>query len=97
MTDSQPHTANPPTPKQLSYLRGLALGRGQSFAYPRTRAQASAEIKRLEATKRTPASDRQRETRAVRDDMSRSRGDAAHVRPEELGGYGSSAHWKSRS
>jgi hypothetical protein len=94
MTSSQPHTANPPTPKQLSYLRGLAMRTGQSFAYPRTRAQASAEIKRLEATKRTPASDRRRETRAVRDDMATGRGDAARVRSEELGGYGSSACWR---
>lgn len=36
-----------PTRKQLSLLRQLAVRRGESFAYPRTRGAASAEIKRL--------------------------------------------------
>jgi hypothetical protein len=94
MTSSQPHTANPPTPKQLSYLRGRARGRGQSFAYPATFGEASREIKRLLRAKRTSPAERRRETRAVRDDMARFRGDGARVRPEELGGYGSSATWK---
>lgn len=94
MTSSQPHTARPPTDKQLSYLRDLALGRGQSFVYPATSAEASREIKRLLGAKRTSPADRRRETRAVRDDMATGRGDAARVRPEELGGYGSTATWK---
>lgn len=94
MTDSQPHTANPPTDKQLSYLRDLALGRGQSFAYPASAAEASREIERLLRAKRTSPADRRRETRAVRDDMATGRGDAARVRPEELGGYGSTATWR---
>jgi len=97
MTDSQPHAASPPTPKQLNYLRDLALGRGQSFAYPATFDEASREIKRLLGAKRTSPADRRRETRAVRDDMATRRGDAASVRLDELGGYGSSAHWRSRS
>jgi hypothetical protein len=94
MTDSQPHTASPPTAKQLDYLRDLALGRGQSFAYPATSQEASREIKRLLRAKRTSPADRRRETRAVRDDMATRRGDAARVRPEELGGYGSNACWR---
>lgn len=94
MTNSQPHTSSPPTPRQLSYLRDLALGRGQSFAYPETFAEADREIKRLLGAKKTSASERRRETRAVRDDMAERRGDGAGVRPEELGGYGSSAHWR---
>ena len=36
-----------PTAKQLAHLRQLATRFGQSFAYPHTRAQASAEIRRL--------------------------------------------------
>lgn len=93
MTNSQPHISNPPTPKQLSFLRDLALGRGQSFAYPETFEEADREIKRLLGQKRTSAAERRREVRAVRDDMAR-RGDAASVRLDELGGYGSSAHWR---
>ena len=38
-----------PTAKQLGYLRALAERAGQTFAYPRTRQQASAEIRRLRA------------------------------------------------
>jgi hypothetical protein len=40
-----------PTAKQLRYLRDLANSRGQTFRYPETRAQASAEIRRLRAHK----------------------------------------------
>lgn len=94
MTNSQPHSSKPPTPRQLSYLRDLALGRGQSFAYPETFEEADREIKRLLGQKRTSAAERRREVRAVRDDMATRRGDAASVRLEELGGYGSSAHWR---
>jgi len=97
MTNSQPHSSDPPTPRQLSYLRDLALGRGQSFVYPETFEEADSEIKRLLSQKRTGAAERRREMRAVRDDMATRRGDAASVRLEELGGYGSSAHWRSRS
>jgi len=93
MTDSQPHTANPPTPKQLAYLRDLALGRGETFAYPATSVEASREIERLLGVKRMSPADRRREARAVRDDIARFRGDAAKVREEELSGYGSSASW----
>jgi hypothetical protein len=94
MTNSQPHTANPPTPRQLSYLRDLALGRGQSFAYPQTFEEASREIKRLLGEKQTGRAERHREVRAVRDDMATGRGDAASVRLDELGGFGSTAHWR---
>lgn len=97
MTDSQPHSANPPTPRQLSYLRDLALGRGQSFAYPATFEEADREIKRLLGERRTGAAERRREVRAVRDGMARGHGDAASVRSEEVGGYGSSAHWRTRA
>ena len=36
-----------PTTRQLNYLRSLANRTGQTFAYPQTIAQASAEIERL--------------------------------------------------
>ena len=38
----------PPTRKQLAYLRSLANRSATTFTYPRTSAQASAEIKRLQ-------------------------------------------------
>lgn len=92
MTNPQPHPSNPPTPRQTSYLRDLALGRGQSFSYPKTFEEADREIKRLLKVKRTGSADRRREARAISADMARG-GDSARVRDHELGGYGSSAHW----
>jgi hypothetical protein len=83
-----------PSPKQLSYLRHLAESTGQSFAWPQTSAAASVEINCLLEGKRTSHVDRRREIRQVRDDMARGGGGAARVRPEELGGYNSSAHWR---
>lgn len=92
MTNPQPHSSNPPTPRQISYLRDLALGRGQTFAYPETFEEADRQIKRLLKAKRTSRADRRREARAISADMAKA-GDAASVRSHELGGYGSSAHW----
>lgn len=66
---------------------------GQSFAYPRTFAQADAEIKRLKSTKGTRGADRRRETRQVRQDFAERRGGSAAVRASEISGYGSSATW----
>lgn len=93
MTNPQPDPRRPPTARQISYLRDLALSRGQSFAYPATFEQADREIKRLRKVKRSSRADRRREARAISDDMARG-GDAAAVRDHELGGYGSSAHWR---
>lgn len=89
----QPHSGNQPTRKQIGYLRDLALGRGQTFAYPKTFEEADREIKRLRKVKRTSRADRRREARALSADLACG-GDAASVRDHELGGYGSSAHWR---
>jgi hypothetical protein len=93
MTNPQPHPSNPPTPKQINYLRDLALGRGQSFGYPKTSGEASREIKRLLKVKRTNSADRRREARAISADIA-TPGDAARVRDHELSGYGSTAAWR---
>ena len=37
----------PPSPKQLNYLKALAARTGQTFAWPKTSRQASTEIARL--------------------------------------------------
>lgn len=90
MTNSQPHISKP-TPRQFSYLEDLAIRTGQSFTYPQTFDQASVEIKRLSAVAPTSAADRRREARQVSEDLARNSGDAAAVRPEEIGGYGAHA------
>lgn len=78
MTNSQPRK---PTPRQLSYLKDLALSTGGSFAYPQSFAQADREIKCLRSAKRTPMADRRRETCELSHEMAERRGDAAAVAP----------------
>jgi hypothetical protein len=88
-----------PTAKQLRHLRELAARLGQSFAYPQTRAQASAEIRRLRSAQRgrDAALDRQaerRERRAVQRDLQQRASDATRVDLDrEATGYGANARW----
>lgn len=84
-----------PTPNQLRYLRDLATKRGESFALPRTRADASREIDRLKSRPTTPRSDVRRESKAIRRDMSTCGADAARIREDEVTGYGSRATWST--
>lgn len=83
-----------PTAKQLRYMRGLALRCGETFAYPSTAAQASAEIERLKGRKRTGAAERRNEARRLSWKFAERQGDAAAVRSIELRGYGSNASWR---
>lgn len=85
-----------PTAKQVAYLRTLATRAGQTFSYPRTRAQASAEIQRLKATTPSTRTERSIEHKAIADAIAQGPTDAARVRPDEITGYGSSATWKER-
>jgi hypothetical protein len=95
----QAPTSNPkpagPTAKQLRYLKQLALQRGVSFAYPATRAQASAEIQALKQRRPDPYADRRREQLDVSRDMATRRGDDAKVRDAEITGYLASATWRT--
>jgi hypothetical protein len=82
-----------PSAKQMRYLRNLASQRGESFAYPATAAEASAEIERLKARRRGSYVERRIEREQISRDLAFS-GDAAAVRRTEITGYGSSARWK---
>jgi hypothetical protein len=84
---------NPPSAKQLRYLRNLAETRGESFAYPQSAAQASAEIERLKSRRPNSTLERRFERLAVSREIAEI-GDAAQVRDSEISGYGSSAHWR---
>jgi hypothetical protein len=84
---------DPPTPKQLRYLRTLAQRTGETFTSPATKQQASSEIRRLRSRTTSSPADRRRERTAVQDDMA-SGGYATAVRDEEITGYGASAHWR---
>src|SRR3954468_13430636 len=98
MTDYPPPTnpaGPPPTAPQQRYLRQLAPQRGVSFVVPKTRAEASRAIDALKRRRPEPLADRRREIRAVQDDMTSRRGDAARVvHGRDTVGYGSSATWK---
>ena len=83
----------PPTPRQLACLKSLAARTGGTFAYPRTRAQASAEIKRLLAAKPSAVGDRARERADVQRDLAERPDDATAIRPDDTVGWGSTARW----
>ena len=82
-----------PTAPQLRCLRGLAASRGQTFRYPKTRAEASAEIKRLKANRPDTRLERAVERAEGRRHEAADHRDAAAVRDDEIEGYGSSARW----
>lgn len=86
-------TEHPATDRQLRYLRNLARQRGESFTYPQSRAQASAEIERLKGRPRESFIERRVEELQVGNAIA-DLGDAAAVRDEEVIGYGSSARWR---
>jgi hypothetical protein len=80
----------PPTFKQLRYLRTLATRAGQTFATPHTRAQASAEIRRLKSVRSAGFTfaelQAEQAARVVH-------GDLAIIRPWEISGHGSNCRW----
>ena len=82
-----------PTAKQLAFLRALAQRTGETFASPRTRAQASSEIRRLHQRKPSSRVERRLDSRDVARDLQAGSGDAVRFRDDEVQGYGSSARW----
>jgi hypothetical protein len=88
-----PHalTQSTATPKQLTYLRSLALQTGTTFTHPHTRGQASREIDRLRRLKAKDRPPFRREPSIASDPLVY----ATAPHPEETAGFGSSAHWRS--
>jgi transcription elongation GreA/GreB family factor len=82
----------PATDRQLRYLRNLACQRGESFSYPQSRSQASAEIERLKGRRRESLIERRIEQLQVSTEIA-ALGDAAAIKDDEVTGYGSSARW----
>jgi hypothetical protein len=90
---STPKLLDPPTQRQLAYLRSLATRTGQTFAYPRTRRQASREIQRLKRARSSTHAERLIERKDIADAIARGPKDAAAVRPDEVAGSGSNCRW----
>jgi hypothetical protein len=85
-----------PTAKQLAYLRSLANRGGQTFAYPRTAAQASREIRRLQNAQPSSRAERAVERKQIADAIAAGPDDASRVRDSEIHGYGSNCRWSHR-
>jgi hypothetical protein len=91
-------TPKPPSSKQLTYLKALANRTGQTFTYPKTSVHASREIQRLKRAKSTSASElaMERFDLAAENAAREANCDVA-IRPDEIAGWGSNAHWSKRS
>jgi Protein of unknown function (DUF3072) len=95
MANSTSRQDRPATAKQLKYLRTLADRAGQTFAYPRTARQASAEIDRLLNENPSSRDERRIEHKAIADAIARGPESAANVDLDsETEGFGSTATWR---
>jgi Protein of unknown function (DUF3072) len=92
------HQSQPPTAKQLAYLRSLAIKTGQTFTYPRTVAEASREIQRLKGTKPSTRTEVAIERRMLPEERAAREANCdVPIRGHETTGYGASATWSQRS
>jgi hypothetical protein len=94
MTNYAQHLNKPASPGQQQLLRRLAIQRGVSFIPPRSSAQASEQIDALLAGEVPPPEDIDRDLQAVREDLASGPGALAPIHPDEIGGHGSTAHWR---
>jgi len=86
-------TTSKPSARQMSYLRWLANRAGQTFTYPSTAQQASAEINRLKIATVSSHTERYHERKLIADQIQAGPQDAARVCEHEISGHGSSATW----
>jgi hypothetical protein len=86
-------TTSKPTSRQLSYLKSLADRTGQTFTYPKTSLQASAEINRLKHARPSTHTERYVERKLIADQIATGPLDAARVREDEISGRGSNCRW----
>ena len=91
-------TPKPPSARQLNYLKALANRTGQTFTYPKTSVQASREIQRLKSTQPSTASELAIERfDLAAENAAREANCDVTIRPDEIAGWGSNAHWSQRS
>jgi hypothetical protein len=101
---SSPAVNTSPTYRQLRFLRLLSEETATSFVSPKTRGQASSEIKRLIALKDSAevvVADDEHEIEALpvdgSDDQDEELVYATAVQSEEVSGFGSTASWRTGS
>lgn len=86
----------PPTTKQLGYLKALAERTGQTFRWPHTSREASAEIRRLKGIAPDSRIERRIERTEIADAIASGPDDSSRVTSREVAGWGSSATWTQR-
>jgi hypothetical protein len=86
-------TPKKPSSKQLNFLRRLASEKGQTFTYPQTSGQASAEIRRLLGQTSSSHVERYLDRNAVSVMRAERPYDATQIYADEITGYGSTATW----
>jgi len=91
-----PETPKKPTAKQLSYLRTLAQRTGQTFTWPNSTQEASAQIRRLKGTPASSRLERQIEHKQIADQIASAPADSTRVRDDEVHGWGSTATWANQ-
>jgi hypothetical protein len=72
----------------------LESERGVSIQTPTTSAHASRNIRSLLAMEPISGDERHRELMGLREDLAVGGGSVALVHDDEIGGYGSTAHWR---
>jgi hypothetical protein len=86
--------SEPPSPEQLRLLANLESERRVSFDPPTSCAEASRNIRSLLAMERVSAGEQHRELVDVREDLAAGGGCVALIHDDEIGGHGSTAHWR---
>ena len=92
MTNPQQHSRRKPSPKMLKVLKDMAEERGITYVSPATAGDARQQFEYLKAIPRSHRDDARREIEEVRADL--AAGGASAVSRDEIGGYGSTAHWR---
>lgn len=92
-----PHDPQPPSNRQLNYLRSLADRTGQTFTWPQSKAQASREIQRLRRRRPSTALERAIERLDLKSEQAARQANCdVPVDLNEITGHGSTATWSNR-
>lgn len=94
MTNHAQHLNRPASQKQLDLLPRLAQRKGTSFTPPTSSAHASEQIKSLLGLPDFHLEQAAGDLRGIRDDLALGGGCVAVVHDDEIGGFGSTAHWR---
>ena len=84
----------PASPEQEDLLGRLSFRCGVSYVPPRSSAHASEQIDSLLARESCSAQEGADELRSIREELALGGGAVALIDDDEIGGHGSTAHWR---